>query len=103
VVAPTADSQQYSHLDISVDATGLAGNADVLLSTDNGATFALKATNVVLPYNLNAADSEATTTAVVRVRDTNDALNFGDSGVFKIGTNNPPTGGGRPRLLRTIS
>lgn len=82
-------------IEIHVSVTpGVSGLFDVLLSLDGGSTFAIilqtDEAEINLGWTITAAHISAT--AVVRVRDAADALIFGDSGEFVIGTTTPGVG-----------
>jgi hypothetical protein len=61
-------------------------NVDVLVSTNNGSTFTVVATNQTLPYSYTPTQSHVSATAVIRVRDNVVTSAFDDSDAFKITT-----------------
>lgn len=97
VDAPLADVRLLvgETVDIHVSVTpSVSGLFDVLLSLDGGLTFPVTLLSdeaeIDLAWTITSAHISAT--AVLRVRDSADALLFGDSGIFVIATTSPGTG-----------
>ena len=81
---------------VTIDATesGTSGDVDILLSKDNGATFPTTiASSVTLPYDWTPTSGQLADQAILRVRDSADALIVDDSLAFVIATTTAGSGG----------
>lgn len=88
ITSPVAAARVLVGESVTVDATETAtsGNVDILLSIDNGVSFTTIAAGVVLPYTWVPTASQIAAQAVLRVRDSADALTVDDQSIVVAST-----------------